>query len=488
MKLVSWNCRGLGNPSKIEAVKDLLKVEPSDILMLQETKIEGQALLEVSRSKWNKKAGKAVSARGTSGGLATLWSEDLFHLNNFQETQHWIFTELKHKASKLTISLFNLYVPVSYTEKRECWNSLSAFLDLSSPINIIIAGDLNIIMKAKEKRGGIVSRDPMLPMVEELSQSWDLLDFNLVLGIYTWSNNRIGPDHISARLDRFLVQSSIMMNKKIIITKILPKLTSDHKPIQLLLEEEEDLGPIPFRFSPLWIEREGFLDTVKEAWSKPINGSTSYVWEQKLKATKQALKDWIKKPTHTPPKHRKEAVHSLQNLQTDMESKDITTELLETETQAGDRNTSFFHRQYRARLSRNYIAEIKIADGQVCKGYNQVKAAAEAHFQNLYSADAQSNDEETTTFLSNILNIINPEENSILYRPITEKEIINVIWVMEADKAPGPDGFTIHFFKTCWHIIKADLQKMIRGFMTKAKIGGEANSTYLALIPKDTNP
>eukprot|EP00253_Pinus_taeda_P024895 PITA_24895 len=476
MKLVSWNCRALG-PSKIKAVKDLLKAEPSDILMLQETKIEGQALLEVSRSKWNKKAGKAVSARGTSGGLATLWSEDLFHLNNFQETQHWIFTELKHKASKLTISLFNLYVPVSYTEKRECWNSLSAFLDLSSPINIIIAGDLNIIMKAKEKRGGIVSRDPMLPMVEELSQSWDLLDFNLVLGIYTWSNNRIGPDHISARLDRFLVQSSIMMNKKIIITKILPKLTSDHKPIQLLLEEEEDLGPIPFRFSPLWIEREGFLDTVKEAWSKPINGSTSYVWEQKLKATKQALKDWIKKPTILLlNKEKRQFIHCKPCKPT-------------WKVEISQQNCwKQKHKKYRARLSRNYIAEIKTTDGQVCKGYNQVKAAVEAHFQNLYSADAQSNDEEIVAFLSNIPNLISPEENAILCRPITEKEIINVIWAMEADKAPRPDGFTFHFFKTCWHIIKADLQKMIRGFMTKPKIGGGTNSTYLALIPKDTNP
>ena len=117
MKLVSWNCRGLGNPSRIEAVRDLLKSEPSDVLMLQETKIEGQALLELGRTKWNKKAGKAVNARGTSGGLATLWTEDIFHLNKHYETQHWIFTELKHNASKLSISLFNLYVPVSYTEK-----------------------------------------------------------------------------------------------------------------------------------------------------------------------------------------------------------------------------------------------------------------------------------------------------------------------------------------------------------------------------------
>lgn len=139
-------------------------------------------------------------------------------------------------------------------------------------------------MKAKEKRGGTSNRDPMLDEVEELFQRLDLLEFNPIRGIYTWSNNRVGTEHISARLDRFMVQSSIMMNKKIIIAKILPKLASDHKPIQLLLEDEEDLEPIPFRFSPLWIEKEGYIETVEAAWDKIFMGSPSYVWEKKTKS------------------------------------------------------------------------------------------------------------------------------------------------------------------------------------------------------------
>ena len=248
--------------------------------MLQETKIEGHALLEISKLRWKKCSGKAVSARGSAGGLAMLWSDSTFQLLSSHESQHWIYTELKHNASKLIISLFNLYVPVNYTEKRSCWNSLSVFLEQHSPNNIIIAGDLNIVMKAKEKRGGSSTRDPLLASVEELSQTWDLLDFTPVSGIYTWTNNRVGSDHISARLDRFLVQSSHLMNKKLITTKIFPKMTSDHKPIQLLVEDEEELGPIPFRFSPLWIEREGFMETVKDAWEKSFSGSAGYVWEQ----------------------------------------------------------------------------------------------------------------------------------------------------------------------------------------------------------------
>ena len=73
MQINSWNCRGLGNPLKAEVVKELLKMNPSDILLVQETKIEDEALLSISRTKWNKKAGIVVSAWGTSCGLTTLW-------------------------------------------------------------------------------------------------------------------------------------------------------------------------------------------------------------------------------------------------------------------------------------------------------------------------------------------------------------------------------------------------------------------------------
>eukprot|EP00253_Pinus_taeda_P005923 PITA_05923 len=69
-----------------------------------------------------------------------------------------------------------------------------------------------------------------------------------------------------------------------------------------------------------------------------------------------------------------------------------------------------------------------------------------------------------------------------------EEEISNVVWSMELDKAPGPDGFSIHFYKICWELIESDLLRMIRGFMRKEKVGGGINSTFLTLIPKEANP
>ena len=56
---------------------------------------------------------------------------------------------------------------------------------------------------------------------------------------------------------------------------------------------------------------------------------------------------------------------------------------------------------------------------------------------------------------------------------------------MEADKAPGPDGFTVRFFSTCWSIIKVDLLRMVKKSQSCNKLGGSTNSAFLALIPKE---
>ena len=74
MKLVSWNCRGLGSPNKMKVVKYLLKMEPTNILLLQETKMEEESLLTLSKANWKKQGGYVASARGASSGLTTLWN------------------------------------------------------------------------------------------------------------------------------------------------------------------------------------------------------------------------------------------------------------------------------------------------------------------------------------------------------------------------------------------------------------------------------
>jgi len=94
-------------------------------------------------------------------------------------------------------------------------------------------------------------RDPAREWVEDLIHDWDLLNIKPCQGKYTWSNKQVGPGHIVARLDRFLIQSSYLLLGLDAKMSILTSSTSDHKPTKLVLSTQRNLGPIPFRFSPL---------------------------------------------------------------------------------------------------------------------------------------------------------------------------------------------------------------------------------------------
>ena len=166
-------------------------------------------------------------------------------------------------------------------------------------------------------------RDPAREWVEDLILAWDLMDIKPLRGLYTWTNKRVGPGHIAARLDRFLVQSSFLTLGLTTSSEILPHSTSDHKPISLEYRKEQGQGPIPFRFNPAWIQVKDFRSSVSKVWTSKIKGSAFYVWEEKLRRLKAELKSWAKKQVD-PTSLRLEAQRKLENHQLALENKEIT--------------------------------------------------------------------------------------------------------------------------------------------------------------------
>jgi len=67
----------------------------------------------------------------------------------------------------------------------------------------------------------------------------------------------------------------------------------------------------------------------------------------------------------------------------------------------------------------------------------------------MFKEEGMEDNEEAHEFPKNIPRMVNEEDNATLLKPFTEEEINNVIWKIEPDKAPGPDGFSIHFYKLC---------------------------------------
>ena len=54
----------------------------------------------------------------------------------------------------------------------------------------------------------------------------------------------------------------------------------------------------------------------------------------------------------------------------------------------------------------------------------------------------------------------------------------------KGDKAPGPDGFTMAFFQSCWSTVKIDVMNVFHVFHAHAVFEKSLNAIFLALIPK----
>ena len=81
--------------------------------------------------------------------------------------------------------------------------------------------------------------------------------------------------------------------------------------------------------------------------------------------------------------------------------------------------------------------------------------------------------------------LVREEQNKNLNKLIYKKEIEQVIQEMPNGKAPGPDGFTVEFFKSCLEVVKHDVYRVVEDSRRSASILKVLNATMITLIPKE---
>lgn len=80
---------------------------------------------------------------------------------------------------------------------------------------------------------------------------------------------------------------------------------------------------------------------------------------------------------------------------------------------------------------------------------------------------------------------ISPHNLDDLDIPFSETEVWETIKQLPADKAPGPDGFTGCFYKSCWSIIKGDVMAIVSAIWSQKFMNFEMlNSAHITLIQK----
>ena len=73
-----------------------------------------------------------------------------------------------------------------------------------------------------------------------------------------------------------------------------------------------------------------------------------------------------------------------------------------------------------------------------------------------------------------ILNTLDNVVGEDLLRQVTSEEVKKAMFNIDGDEAPGPDGYTSQFFKSCWSIVGKEVTEAILYFFL--------NKRYIASI------
>lgn len=110
-------------------MRELIKSERPDILLIQETKMSNVEVMALAHCFWKDCHGSAVSSIGAFGGMVTLFSSK-YYCNTIKECQHWILSEFGIKNDPNVFYICNVYGPTHYKDKQPFWNSLSYLKDV----------------------------------------------------------------------------------------------------------------------------------------------------------------------------------------------------------------------------------------------------------------------------------------------------------------------------------------------------------------------
>uniref|UniRef100_A0A803TU58 Reverse transcriptase domain-containing protein n=1 Tax=Anolis carolinensis TaxID=28377 RepID=A0A803TU58_ANOCA len=141
-------------------------------------------------------------------------------------------------------------------------------------------------------------------------------------------------------------------------------------------------------------------------------------------------------------------------------------------------------RQVRKKKQSQKNLSIKKGDKEINKD-KEILEEFKNFFENLYSKD-QISKEEIVKYIGKFkLPKISKHQREKLNKEISEEEIIKAINNMDANKAPGPDGFTAGYYKVLKQELIPPLKKVMNGILNKQGILETWKTGEIIVIHKD---
>ncbi|XP_071909685.1 uncharacterized protein [Coffea arabica] len=281
--------------------------------------------------------------------------------------------------------------------------SVASSVSLNQPW--VVAGDFNVIAAAEEREGAAPAN---VQNMDEFNTSMfkcglSAIDFNG--SRFTWTNKSVWQC-----LDRAL--GNRLWSEAYPLSRVshVARGRFDHSPL-LIRCGGNKMGSSCFRFLNIWRCHPQFQEIVSEAWSKEFYGMGMVRFYNKLKTIRDKLKQWNREVFGN-----------------------VSSKVVEAEQELKQRESEY-------NLIRDEESKIHLHEARA--RYNQVQSPSELHFE---------------------VPRVTQADNELIKRLPTMEEIHKVVFGMDIQSAPGPDGFGAGFFQNCWDIIKDDLIMAIQNF------------------------
>ncbi|KAJ0533359.1 putative RNA-directed DNA polymerase [Helianthus annuus] len=446
----------------------------------------------------------AVESTGRSGGLLTIWDPSIFAKSGVVKNRNFLAVFGNMLSSGEPIAVVNVYAQNDPGDRRILWADLIQLKNTFSGLWIFL-GDFNDVRCQEERLNSEFVALNALHFNQFIAEA-DLVEYQMGGRKYTYRSDN-GTK--MSKLDRFLVSRDFMGKWPAASCMALSNMASDHCPI-LLSTVQADYGKIPSRMFNSWFEIPGAVDHVLQLLgSFHFEGLPDLALDVKMKWVKRRLKEWIGARKAEMDNAYTSKLKRLESLEIAAEQRSLKQNEIEERVSCksyiqeadrlktmdlkqkarvkwakeGDENTKYFHGVINANTSSNRIHGLHI-DGVWVADPPLVKDHIFSYFADKFAEPVNTRPELTCPFLSQVT----IEEAELLVCPFTLSEVKNAVWECEGDRAPGPDGINFKFIKKFWNALEGDFVRLFQHFFSAEQLNNGCMSSFLALIPKRTDP
>ena len=529
IKIMSMNCRGLGDAKKRRDVLHYIRNKKFDIVFLQDTHLIDKTIPYFD-SLWHGNAYHSCFSSRSRGVSILISNTSPCSQLTLQKSSCGNLIFLRCIIDNESYLLVNVYGPNK--DEPDFYKRLGTSIGKFDFQHIIVAGDFNFVMNPEKDSLNYINENNInaKQIFLEITDKHDMVDAWRHVHTddrnYTWTKK---TPFKAGRLDMFFVNEELLC--RLTEAEIRPGYRTDHSKITMCLQTKQQRGSGLWKFNVSHLKDEEYIKRIKlcirdslQQYAIPIYSEEMYTdhinyehiqltideclfYETLIMMIRGETVQYSKQKAKRVRKEENEIEEKITKLQQNICAPDAQGVLNQIEIlknnleelrqpmiegiiirsrvawhEKGERNTKYFLSLEKRNASRKSIQYIE-HDGNVIDTVNEVLD----QFSNIYEEKYSANDQirPDTSFMNcNIKNKLSTKEKKLLEENIQMSELTNALQSMKKGKTPGSNGFPVEFFRQFWNEIGPFLYRAVNNSIENDISLPTHREGIITLIPK----